>query len=316
MLGKGNPFSEALECVNSETMLEQIQVEFAALCNRIIAADQLLIQARAQLHEIVRKACGYLSIGLEAIGKSADSSNTGTPSALWAEFITRHPLGEIFQVGYGQALHLKWQVNNWKKKAWFTSMGLPLSFWGENWMGILGGLLINKPLFFDNYQSGKLYREFSTATDIATTEKAVDQVMAMDHLFSRLKLRFRTNIGSPLTYKSLLLTSWAHYHLHLPQPENERSVFPILTMDAFRRFFEELFEKGSKVSSESPRKIGKSMKTAFLNWLSEASHEAATSITEQVGPTLDALFDEIDAELGAVPITAVDPRFILLFRIK
>jgi len=34
-------------------------------------------------------------------------------------------------------------------------------------MGVLGGILLKKPLFYDNYKTGVLYREFTSAEDVA-----------------------------------------------------------------------------------------------------------------------------------------------------
>lgn len=317
MLGEKTPFSDALRLVDSDVQLEQLQLEFALLCNQIIAADQRLIRDKTLLREMVRKACGYLSLGLEALVASGSSKDTGgSMASRWAACVTRFPLSQIFRVGYGRVLHSKWQVQGWQKKAWFMANNLPLSFWGERWMGLLGGLLIKKPRFFDNYQSGRLYREFESLADIDATEKAVDQIMAMDELLSRMKVPCRINAKSLLTYKSLLLTLWARHYLTLPAATDAKRRLVPLKKDEFVRFFTDLFGVKSEASPKAPRKTMKTMKVSFLNWLSECSGDSASHLTGRLGPTLEALFEELDAELGGVGIRDLDSRFINLFHIK
>jgi hypothetical protein len=317
MLGGKTPFFDALRLVDSDTQLEQLQMEFALLCNQIIAADQRLIRDKAVLREMVRKACGYLSLGLEALtAASGFLKDSGSMASRWATCVTRFPLSQIFRVGYGRVLHSKWQVQGWQKKAWFTANSLPLSFWGERWMGLLGGLLIKKPQFFDNYQSDRLYREFESLSDINATEKAIAQIMAVDDLLSRMDVPCRINANSLLTYKNLLLTLWARQYLTLSKMTDAKRRLAPLTRDEFIRFFRDLFGVKSEASPRTPRKTVKAMKASFLNWLSESSADSPALLTERLGPTLEALFDEMDAELGAVGIRDLDPRFIFLFHIK
>jgi hypothetical protein len=316
MLGEKTPFSDALRLVDSDAQLEQLQLEFALLCNQIIAADQRLIRDKTLLREMVRKACGYLSLGLEALVASESSKDTGSIASRWAACITRFPLSQIFRVGYGRVLHSQWQVQGWQKKAWFMAHNLPLSFWGEKWMGILGGLLIKKPRFFDNYQSGRLYREFESLADIDATEEAVTQIMEMDALLSRMAVPCRISNKSLLTYKSLLLTLWARHYLTLSTANNAKRPLVPLKKDEFIRFFKDLFGVKSEASPKSSRKTVKSMKASFLNWLSECSGDSAVHLTGRLGSTLEALFEELDTELGGVGIRDLDPRFIYLFHIK
>ncbi|MFH0728236.1 MAG: DUF6178 family protein [Pseudomonadota bacterium] len=317
MLGEKSPFSDALRLVDSDEQLEQLQMEFALLCNQIIAADQRLIRDKTLLREIVQKACGYLSLGLEALAAASGSSKDSDGMASrWAACVTRFPLSQIFRVGYGRVLHSKWLVQGWRKKAWFTANHLPLSFWGEKWMGLLGGLLIKKPQFFDNYQSGRLYREFESLADIDATEKAVAQIMAVDELLSRMDVPCRINANSLLTYEILLLTRWARHYLNLSQAIDANRRLTPLTRDEFIRFFKDLFGIKSEKIPKTPRKTVKAMKVAFLTWLSESSGDSPSLLTDRLGPTLEALFDQVDAELGAVGMRDLDPRYIFLFHIK
>ena len=143
MLEKECLFTDALKRIEIDDVLEQVQTEFAGLCNQIIAADQKNIRERDELKRIVQKACGYLNVGLEQLTEDDRELDANRSTAL----IQGYPLSSIFKVGYGLALELKWRAEKWRKKSWFEKEGLLLSFWGEDWLGVLGGLLIKKPLF-------------------------------------------------------------------------------------------------------------------------------------------------------------------------
>ena len=59
--------------------------------------------------------------------------------------------------------------------AGFAREDLPLTFWGETWLGGVGGLLLKRPLFYDNYRTGKLYREFESIKEIGVKKLKVYQ---------------------------------------------------------------------------------------------------------------------------------------------
>jgi hypothetical protein len=67
MLKEDNHFTRALTAIEPEDVLTQIQAEFANLCNQIIVADHKTIREREELRDIVKKTCGYISIGLERL---------------------------------------------------------------------------------------------------------------------------------------------------------------------------------------------------------------------------------------------------------
>jgi hypothetical protein len=74
MIQGDNLFTDALQTIKTEDVLLQIQSEFAGLANQIIAADQKNIRNRDELRNVVKKACGYISIGLERL----TGANSGT----------------------------------------------------------------------------------------------------------------------------------------------------------------------------------------------------------------------------------------------
>ena len=303
-LKQDNPFTRALQKIEATNVLQLIQTEFANLCNQIVVADHRTIGEREQLQEIVKKASGYVSIGLERMLK-----NKEVDPAQSAALITRYALQDIFRAGFGAALKLKWRAEEWLSKCWFARADLKLTFWGEQWMGIVGGLLVKKPLFYDNYKSGVLYREFASLEDIRQTEAVFDQVVAVDDLLSlmHIKLGYPSRYGF-LTFKNLLLTMWARHYRRL---KGER--LKALTLKQFRPFFENLLPASVDPDGRPARKIPQEMKTAFLGWLAAETGLKDYEISERLGQTLEDLFDEIENEYGRIAAAEIDPRFVHLF---
>ncbi|MBN1932796.1 MAG: hypothetical protein JW786_14420 [Desulfobacterales bacterium] len=300
MLKGENLFQRALQEIDIGDVLEQIQTEFAGLCNRIIAADQKKIRNQEELRSIVTKACGYLSIGLERITQKVKPKPNQTASV-----IQQYPLHQIFRLGYAQALELKWRAERWIKKSWFSKEGLPLSFWDEEWMGIIGGLLIKKPLYYDNYKTGLLYRDFFSTNDIKETDTALNEIIAVDNLLSLMKIRLENLSNRFLTYKNLILTLWARHYLAVSE-----EIIP-LSLDEFKRFYGSLWP-----NEDRPRKISLWMKEAYLNWFSGATGLDTHEISQRLRRTFENIFTEIESEYGEVSEKNLDPRFINLFLIK
>ncbi len=301
MLEEENLFTDALKRIEIDDVYEQIQTEFAGLCNLIIAADKKTIRERDELQNIVKKACGYINVGLERLTQDNRAPDDDRCRVL----ISKHPLPDIFKVGYGLALELKWRAEKWREKSWFEKQGLLLSFWGEEWLGVLGGLLIKKPLFYDNYKTGMLYREFVSMEDIRVTEKALNEIVAFDDLLFLMAIEPEPVIDGFLTYKNFVLTLWARNYLGLSE-----GLLP-LTLDEFKRFFNNLW-----AGRDKPYKTSLSMKESFLSWLSDSTGLTNHEISRKLGHTLENLFGEIESEYGKVSSKDLDPRNIHLFLIE
>ena len=298
-------FTQTLRKIHDQAALHQLQAEFAGLCNQLIAADHKKIRERETLEEVVKKAAGYISIGLERIKAEDDALN---PYAC-AELLQSHFLTDIFRVGYGCALALKWKAGKWQRTAWFTGQGLPLGFWGESQMGVLGGLLIKKPLYYNDLGAGPLYREFNTMADITRTETVLNTVIAFDDLLGLMDIETGA-IGRQgfLTYQNLTLTLWANHHLGLP--ESGKGPVP-MALDQFKGFFKELWETGP-----GPRRISDTMRELFMGWLAQRSNLAAFEIADRMASALEQLFEAVEQELGAVQASDLDPRFIQVFLLR
>lgn len=298
------PFSRALARIESGPLLTRLQREFANLCNRIIVADHKSVRNREQLREIVAKACGYISMGLEQLKEPEEPQPEPTRAAA---ALSRYPLIQLFRLGFGGALEVKWQAERWLSTCWFAKAGLKLSFWGEQWMGVLGGILLKKPQYYDNYQTGVLYREFASLGDVARVEDVLQQVQSVDRLLEVMNPR----LGKParygfLTWKNLLLTRWAGHWLGL----KEDPLRP-LPLAAFASFFSRLLP-----GTDEARGIPDSMKTEFVAWLVHTTGLTDFEISAKLGRIFEDLFAEIEAEYGRVAAKDLDARFVQLFLLE
>ncbi len=288
-------FFMSLRHIGDHQSLERLQMEFAGMCNQIISADALSIRDKEHLTAVVRKACGYLDIGLQRL-------DAGDPDK-GARLIQKVPLNQIFRVGYGTGLELKWKAEKWVKNSWFVNQALGTAFWGRQWEGILEGLLRKRPLYYAGLSEGEPHREFKALEEIVDCRRVLDQMMALDRLLSLVSthgcLAHPIQADQSLDYKNLLLTCWARNHLGLSEEPK-----PLL-VDELKAFFRSLWGPGGK-----PHRVGEGMRQSFRNWLMGRSGLAAAEIDSQVGIVLDSLLGELENEYGSVSIEDLDPRYV------
>jgi hypothetical protein len=291
-------FHMSLQNIEDVNLLEKLQRELAAMCNQIISADLLVVQDKEHLAGVVRKACGYLSIGLDKV--------TGGNLEQAVRLLSNFPLADIFRVGYGMALELRWETQKWLRESWFGKQAFDLSFWGEGWAGILEGVLKKRPLYYTGLSGDEAYREFRTLDEITNCHKALGEVTALDDLLSLLfpksPIACLVQSHQPMTYTSLLLTCWARHHLKLAE-----DIEP-LAFEDLKAFFRDLWDK-----EIGPRQVDPQMKQAFWRWLQMRSGLGVDEILSTVGNTLNVVFRELDQEYGSVSLKDLDPRYIKHF---
>ncbi|MFZ5563840.1 MAG: DUF6178 family protein [Thermodesulfobacteriota bacterium] len=301
LMEKATLFASALERVDSPAALEALSAEFAALCNNIVVADGARLTAKQELSHVVNKACGYIAIGLSRLAQSDTSPDPSKAAAL----MTAHPLSDIFRLGYGAAMEVKRVADKWHSKSWFVSKRLPVSFWGEDRAGMLAGMLIKRPLFFDP-QTGSP-REFETMADIRQIRAVLDEIMAIDGLLKKADIDPSPVSVTLLTATNLLLTLWARSALGLSE------VVEFIPADRFRSFLAGLFKTPGK---KRRRHIHDDHRQSFLQWLSKSTGLEAADISSQAGHSLERMFSEAEAELGAVDPKDLDPKFVQVFLVS
>lgn len=300
-------FVRALKTIRDAHVVQQLQIELASLCNQVISADQTVIRGRDQLKAVVAKVAGYLSIGLEVMTENAGGVLEMEASAR----LRRHLLVDIFRTGFAGALQLKWRAGRWRRKSWCQAQQVALTFWDEAWLGLLGGLLIDAPKFYDPSSTGSNYRDFQTQDEIRATGRSLDQVAAIDGLLADMDTPMAGIEEERLvTYKNLLLTLWARASLKLPPMDGQTRSIAVPLSD-FRHFFKALW-----TDRQGFRVIGDEKKANFLHWAARASGQPPADLSDRLGRVFEALFDELENELAPVRSGNLDPRHVHLFLLR
>jgi hypothetical protein len=208
-------------------------------------------------------------------------------------------------------LQLKWRASRWRKESWCQAKQVALTFWDEAWLGLLGGLLINAPKFYDPSNPGSSYREFQTQEEINTTGQSLDQVMALDGLLAGMDVPMAPIQGlHVVNYKNLLLTLWARASLKTPPIDTDPKTLAV-SLSVFRDFYTSLW-----TTRHGSRVIGDGKKAEFLHWAAQASNQPSADLSDRLGTVFEALFDEIERELAPVKTGNLDPHHIHLFLLQ
>ena len=178
-------------------------------------------------------------------------------------------------------------------------------------MGLLGGLLIDTPKFYDPSNAGSSYRDFQTREEIEATELGLSQVMALDQLLKGMDVSIASVAGTRLlTYKNLLLTLWVRASLKAPPVDADTSTIAV-SLSAFKKIYTGLW-----TNHEGQRIIGDGKKAEFLHWAAGASGQSPADLSDQMGTVFEALFNEIERELAPVKAGNLDPNHMDLFLLK
>lgn len=296
-----NLFSESLDALGGRYDLTDLEMEFASLCNQIIAADQKMIRDKEVLAHIVKKASFTISLGMEVLQEARGPLDTNARRLLLLE----HSLKHLFRLGWGRIMGLKRRARHLLRDGWFGGQNRPLTFWGEQGLGVLGGLLVDKPLYYDNYTSGTLYREFKDLDDIRVTEKHLSDIQGYDELMAMVAPRMEAFAGRHLTFSSLLLTLWVHEQ----SGKSEETEGPV-TMDDVRQWFATLWISDERGVEQRRGEIRDAEKQRMLGWLARRSGFTEEEISHRLGQALEDLFSEFENEYGAVHVTDLQSRYL------
>ncbi|MEN8211551.1 MAG: DUF6178 family protein [Thermodesulfobacteriota bacterium] len=286
-----NLFVKSLKLFDPKLILP-IESELAALINKVISADKIKLKAKEDLEKAIIKTCDYLNLGLEIILKGKLKPEHAR------DVILKYFLEDIFRTGSRAGIKLKTKAVNWFKHSFTNKNNLPLSFLGENFLGVIGGLFLDRPLYFDNYVSGELYRNFKSLADIHQTNHLLKKIIAADTIIGKLNIDIKSFKLGILTYKTLILTLWAKERLKLPL-----NLEPIDTT-IFKDFFKALFQK---TESETDDQI---QLNDLIFWVSETTDMQQGDLTKESLEILTDLINELDQEYAAVDPENIDPRFI------
>lgn len=280
---------------------DDFSLEFISLCNQIISAEQKKIRTREELAKLVKRVSGILKIGAQYLGafdeNATDKKNMD--SAFGAYYIF-----DLFKAGNTLVRNLRQKIIKWQKNSFILKNSLSLSFLGEKWFGITGGLIAWPAVYFDNYETGaNLYKEFSSIDEIIKTQREIDKLTAVDDLLGLMKIKEIKTDDLFINWQNFILTLWARDWLHL-----EEDVLEPIEINEFKRFYQWLWIEDNGIKTP-----GKEKKQDFLNWVVRITEIDPNFLLERLGQVFDELFELVEDELGNVNLKNIDPKYISLF---
>ncbi len=288
-----NLFAMAVTGIDDSLILDRLRLELAGLCNQIFSADGAVFESVDDLVKICKKAGGYINTGLEKL--------SGGDIATAIDFLRHHPLITIFRAGFSQALELRWKAERWIKKSWFDRMDFSNDFWGDEWGGILDGILFTKPLLFSEKEDKTTYRDFVSLEDVREIDTVLDRIAVIDKLLETVIAD--SDIESldetdDFTFYQILFTFWIGRVCGLSDG------LRVLNVDEAKSALEKL----RKGETAPPYKMAEN-KDEFIKGLSFLileSEEIDRSITEE---TLSIIWDAFTDEYEMISTDDLEPRY-------
>jgi hypothetical protein len=208
----------------------------------------------------------------------------------------------FFRAGFGLALKLKWEAESWIKTSWFHGQGLDIEFWGDEWGGILAGLLKRRPRFYTGLSEGSEYRNFERLSEVDECWGVLDRLRALDGLLGRLAGLYSSN-GSricfaDLTFHPLPFNFWARQTLGLSPS------FSRIPLEQTQRLFREL-----RASSQRPPYRMPEAQEAFVNCLMSHASDFDPRMITCLTEVLTKLWEEFHREYEWVSLDQLDWRY-------
>ena len=296
-----NILTEGILRIADQAFLDRIRLEFAGLSNQLLAADELLTPELDILTRSCRKAARYLNLALERLG--------GRDLSKAEETLRNHSLVELFRIGFGLALKVKWEAERWVKGSWFYEQDLDVDFWGERWGGVLGGLLAKRPKFYVGDQEGEEYRDFEWLFELSECSEVLRRLMVLDglmaHIIESYPLEKDWTESSGITFRPFLFNLWSRLLLNLDPSLSG------LSLGEAKSFFEMLRGENKK-----PPYVIDAFKERFINdfmsYTGEADPEAASVLKD----TLTLIWQDFSKEYEWVWPHDLDSRFSTFVTIR
>lgn len=278
-----------------------IESELAALINKLISADRIRLRKKENLESVINKTCAYLNLGLEILLK-----DSFTPEHA-KEIIENFFLEEIFRTGSSAGIKLKTQAIKWFQNSFMQKNALPLSFLGQDYLGRLGGLMLDRPMCYDpdnviadtnQENNSEFYRHFFSSGDIIKAQTELDEIFALDTILEKIDIDTGSFVHGVLTYKTLLLTLWAKNRLDL-----EHNLEPI-SVNTFMPFFRDL------LPGDTDKEEMKIRLNDLKMWIMEITDLGTGEIPAGFERILNNLVHELVDEYGTVTPEDIDSRFM------
>jgi hypothetical protein len=289
-----NILTGAVSDIADPVLMDKIRLEFAGLCNQIMSADGLLIPELDVLVSTCQKAARVVNLALERL--------CGKDLSKVRQTLRTHSFVDLFRVGFGLTLKLKWEAERWLKESWFFGQGLDTDFWGEPWGGTLAGLLDKRPQHHLGLKGKDANKDFEWLSELGESLEVLRRLMVLDGLIERLAVTYSTDeelMGSrELTFRPILFNFWSRTLLDL-EPS-----FSGLTVEQARTLLHRLRKGSEKPPFEMPG-FEEIFVSDFMSYASDADPEASSILRD----TLSLIWHEFREEYERVNLDDLDARY-------
>jgi hypothetical protein len=274
--------------------MDKIRLEFAGLCNQIMSADGLLVPELDVLVSTCQKVARVLNLALERLcGKDLSKAQ---------QALRTHSFIDLFRVGFGLTLKLKWEAERWLKESWFFRQGFDTDFWGEPWGGTLAGLLDKRPRHYLGLKGRDAYKDFEWLSELGESLEDLRRLMVLDGLIERLAVAYPPDeklMESPeLTFRPILFNLWSRILLDL-EPS-----FRGLSVEQAKTLLQRLRTGSEKPPFEMPGFEEIFIKDVMF-YAPDADPEAASILRD----TLSVIWHEFQEEYEWVDLDNLDARY-------
>jgi hypothetical protein len=286
---------EAMRRSGDPVLLDRLTMEFAGLCSQVFSAEAVSENTAEALEKAVRKAAGYVNVGLERW--------CGRDVAACEQVLRENTLVDLFRSGFSLALQLRWETEQWLKTAWFSRRGFRPAFWEEEWGATLVGVVQKRPLLFDLSGKEEPYRAFENIEEIQATRKILQRLRVLDRLLETLTERHPLEekwCKDPLfTFHGPLFNSWARKQLGFTPG------FAPLSLDQVRDLFRLL-----RSDAQKPPFGMMGFKEIFVKDGMACAHDFDSADRALLKETLEILWDKFTEEYALVGTADLDGRFL------
>ncbi len=205
LLSEGDLFGRVVRRIEDPGLTETLQMEMAALANKVIVADQLRPDNAEALRGAVEKTLAYLNLGLEL----RSGANVEKASAIVRDNFLEH----LFRLAQAEVSRIRGRLREMVASGWLSQCPTGIKFLDSEWGDAADELLSRTPRILKSFpgesESAPLpsYDFFRTPRDLDRGNHIVDMIAAAGEIY-RLLGPVPGEIGPRL---------WSEGQVHAPE---------------------------------------------------------------------------------------------------
>ncbi len=184
LLSEGDLLAGVLSRIEDPGLVETLQVETAALSNKVIVADQLAPDNSEALRRAVEKTLAYVNLGLELL--------SGANIEKAAEIVRRSFLEHLFRLAQAEVAKIRGRLQAIVQKGWLRQCPAGVKCLDGEWLDAAEELLARTPRILKGRPGGSAsrvlpaYDFFRTPQDLARAAHIVDVITCAGDLHQLL----------------------------------------------------------------------------------------------------------------------------------